>query len=69
MVKLKTKDMAVFPKPKLVVPKMFLNQTPTPKIAPKDQRIVPKGPKKCKGGPKCGWLKNKKIRLYFQNKS
>ena len=27
---------------------MFLNLTPTPKIAPKDQKIAPKGPKKCK---------------------
>ena len=25
--------------------KIFLNLTPTPKIAPKDQKIAPKGPK------------------------
>ena len=27
---------------------MFLNLTLTPKIAQKDQKIAPKGPKKCK---------------------
>ena len=38
---------------------MFLNLTPTPKIAPMGQKIAPKGPKKCKRGTKCGRLKQK----------
>ena len=31
------------------------------------QKLAPKSPKKCKRGPKCDWIKNKKIGLYFQN--
>ena len=54
-------DRAVLPKPKLIdyisrFQKMFLNLTPTPNIAPKDKKIGPKGPKKCKRGPKCGQI-------------
>ena len=42
---------------------MFLNLTPTPKIAPKDKKIDPKGqqivPKGPKRGPKYGRIKAK----------
>ena len=31
---------------------MFFNLIPTPKIAPKDQKIAPKGPKKVQNRPK-----------------
>ena len=46
---------------------MFLNQNLTPKIAPEGQNDSPERPKKCKGGPKCSQIKNKKKGLYFQN--
>ena len=48
---------------------MFLNLTPTPKIATKDQKIAQKVSKKCKRGQKCGQIENKKLGLYFQNQS
>ena len=42
------------------VPKMYLNLTSTPKIAPKGKKIAPKGPKKCERGPKYECFKNKR---------
>ena len=42
---------------------MFLNLSPTPKIAPKDQKISPKGPKKCKRGRKFGQIPKFQIKV------
>ena len=41
---------------------MFLNLTPTPKIAPKYQKIAPKDPKNCKKAQNVAKFKTKKVR-------
>ena len=56
---------AVLPKPKLIdyigrFQKLFLNLTTTPKLAPKDQKIAPKGLKSAKVAPNVAKLKAKK---------
>ena len=67
MVQLKMKDMAVFPKPKLIV---YIGKSQKSFWTwPQPQKKNPKGPKKRKKGPKFGRIKNKKIELYFQNQS
>ena len=40
--------------------KLFLNLTTTPKLAPKDQKIAPKGLKSAKVAPNVAKLKAKK---------
>ena len=55
------------------VQKIILSLTPIPKIAPKSLKNssngVIKGKKKEKGSPKCSRIKDKKIDLYFRNRS
>ena len=65
LTKLNTKNRAALLKQKLIVyisrlQKCVLNMISTPKLAPRVNKIAPKGQKKCKRGHKCGQYKNKK---------